>query len=89
MLNRANVLLNKVKIKFVNTTNALDYSYEKYGVNSSLEMRHIWEKYSYEKEKERRYRKNSQLLAGYEDNLENGRPGADGAGRGLHPRLHG
>ncbi|MCR5768870.1 MAG: hypothetical protein K6G45_10320 [Lachnospiraceae bacterium] len=70
MLNRANVLLNKVKIKYVNTTNTLDYSYEKYGINSSTEMRHIWEKYTYEKEEEKRYRKNSQLLAGYEDNLE-------------------
>ena len=70
MLNRANVLLNKVKIKYVNTTNALDYSYEKYGVNSAAEMKHIWEKYLHEKEEEKRYRKNSQLLAGYEDNLE-------------------
>ncbi len=70
MLNRANVLLNKVKIKYVNTTNALDYAYEKYGVNSVAEMKHLWENYRYEKEEERRYRKNSQLLAGYEDNLE-------------------
>lgn len=70
MLNRANVLLNKVKIKFVNTTNALDYSYEKYGVNSARDMRYIWENYKHEKEEEMRYRKNSQLLAGYEENLE-------------------
>ena len=70
MLNRANVLLNKVKIKFVNTTNALDYSYEKYGVNSAREMRYIWENYRHEKAEEARYRKNSQLLVGYEENLE-------------------
>ena len=70
MLNRANILLNKVKIKFVNTTNALDYAYEKYGVNSACEMKNIWNNYKYEKEEENRYRKNSQLLAGYEDNLE-------------------
>jgi len=70
MLNRANVLLNKVKIKFVNTTNMLEYSYEKYGVSSARELRYVWENYRYEKEEERRYRKNSQLLTGYEDNLE-------------------
>ena len=70
MLNRANILLNKIKIKFVNTTNALEYAYEKYGVNSACEMKNIWNNYKYEKEEESRYRKNSQLLAGYEDNLE-------------------
>ncbi|MCR5323348.1 MAG: hypothetical protein K6E85_08785 [Lachnospiraceae bacterium] len=69
MLNRANILLNKIKIKYVNTTNALDYAYEKYGVNSACEMKSVWNNYKYEKEEEKRYRKNSQLLAGYEDNL--------------------
>ena len=70
MLNRANVLLNKIKIKYVNTTNALEYSYEKYGVNSARELKSIWGGYNHDREEEQRYRKNAQLLVGYEDNLE-------------------
>ncbi|MCR5684815.1 MAG: hypothetical protein K6G81_05260 [Lachnospiraceae bacterium] len=70
MLNRANVLLNKIKIKYVNTTNALEYSYEKYGVNSAKELKHKWSGFVHDREEEQRYRKNSQLLVGYEDNLE-------------------
>ena len=69
MLNRANMILNKVKIKYVNTTNALEYSYEKYGVNSVTDFKRVWENYQNEKKEEMRYRKNSQLLKGYEDNL--------------------
>nr|MCR5684069.1 hypothetical protein [Lachnospiraceae bacterium] len=70
MLNRANVLLNKIKIKFVNTTNALEYSYEKYGVNSARELKAVWSGYIHDREEEQRYRQNARLLVDYEDNLE-------------------
>ena len=70
MLNRATTLLNKVKIKYVNTTNVLDYSYEKYNVNSLNELRYIWENYLRTKEEEKKYRKNVQLLSAYTDKLE-------------------
>ncbi len=70
MLNRAVELSNKVKIKYVNTTNALDYSYEKYKCNSHQELAYIWEQYVLEKEEEKKYLKNSQLLTAYQDSLQ-------------------
>lgn len=69
MMNRANSLLNKVKIKFVNTTSVLDYSYEKYKVSSIEQLRYIWENYVLQREEENRYRKNTQLLNSYTENL--------------------
>ncbi len=45
-LNRAISLLNKVKVKFINNTNTLDYIYEKYGVNSSNELEYQWDQYN-------------------------------------------
>ena len=45
-LKRAVSLLNKVKVKFINNTNALDYIYEKYGVNSSKELEYEWDLYN-------------------------------------------
>lgn len=44
-LKRAVSLLNKVKAKYVNNTNTLDYIYEKYGVNSSKELEYVWAQY--------------------------------------------
>lgn len=69
MMNRATALLNKVKIKFVNTTSVLDYSYEKYKVSSIEQLRYIWENYVYQREEENRYRKNTQLLNSYTERL--------------------
>lgn len=69
MMNRANSLLNKVKIKYVNTTGYLDYTYEKYGVNSYLELKSLWEKYVHIREEEKRYMKNTQLLNSYTERL--------------------
>lgn len=45
-IKRAVSLLNKVKVKFINNTNTLDYIYEKYGVNSSKELEYQWEQYN-------------------------------------------
>ncbi len=69
MMNRANMLLNKVKIKYVNTTSVLDYSYDKYGVNSLQELRYVWENYVRQKEAEKRYMKNTQLLNSYTERM--------------------
>lgn len=49
-LNRAIVLQNKAKIKYVNVTNLIDYHYAKYNINSSHELYYLWEKYNEEKE---------------------------------------
>ena len=59
---RAVDLLNSVKIKYVNTLNALDYTYEKYGCNSHQELAYIWQGYKREKEEEKKYKKNTDLL---------------------------
>lgn len=44
-LNKAIGLLNKVKIKYINNTNALDYAYEKYRVESYEQFKSLWEEY--------------------------------------------
>lgn len=49
-INRAISLQNSVKIKYVNITNLLDYTYVKYGVLNSHELAYMWDKYLEEKE---------------------------------------
>lgn len=68
-MNRANQLMNKVKIKFVNSSNTLDYMYEKYHVRGYNELRTTWEEYVHEKESEKMYVSNTKLLSGYNDKL--------------------
>ena len=43
--NHTIVLLNKMKIKYVNAKNAVDYACEKYHVNNSYELNKVWEEY--------------------------------------------
>lgn len=43
--NRAIVLENKVKIKYVNIANAVEYACEKYHVHNSVELQQQWEYY--------------------------------------------
>lgn len=43
--NRAIILQNKVKIKYVNIANAVEYACEKYHVNSASELNDQWEYY--------------------------------------------
>lgn len=68
-LNRAISLLNKVKIKYINTTNVLDYSYNKHRVNSSSELKYIWEQFMKMKDEEKRYKSNTELLNYYNEVL--------------------
>lgn len=49
-LNRAIVLQNRTKIKYVNVTNLIDYNYAKYNINSSHELYYLYEKYLEEKD---------------------------------------
>ncbi|MCR5432137.1 MAG: hypothetical protein K6E95_06230 [Lachnospiraceae bacterium] len=67
--NRAQQLLNKVKIKYVNTSSTLQYMYEKYHVKGYSELKNTWEEYVHEKESEKMYASNTRLLAGYEQTL--------------------
>ncbi len=49
-INRAIQLQNSAKIKYVNVTNLLDFSYAKYKVSNSYELSYMWDKYLEEKE---------------------------------------
>jgi len=44
-LNKAISLLNKVKIKYINNANTIDYEYAKYGVKSSYQLSNQYEAY--------------------------------------------
>ncbi len=61
-LNKAIGLLNKVKIKYINNTNELDYSYQKYMVTSYAQLQFLWEQYLKAKEEESRYNNNTKEL---------------------------
>jgi hypothetical protein len=68
-LNKVIQLLNKVKIKYINNRNALDYNYQKYMIKSYEEFLYLWESYLKAKEEENRYRQNSELLEQYNRQL--------------------
>ena len=44
-INKLVLLQNKVKIRYVNNTNLLEYLYVKYEVDSSAELKKLWDKY--------------------------------------------
>lgn len=70
--NRAIQLQNKVKIKWLNNTNHLDFLYAKYEVNSGKELEYDWEQYRLAVEEEEQYQKNTGDLRVYQDEvLEN------------------
>ncbi len=56
-INKIILLQNKVKIRYVNNTNLLDYLYLKYDVQSSQELEKAWQLYQEEKEEREKYRK--------------------------------
>ncbi len=56
-INKIILLQNKVKIRYVNNTNLLEYLYMKYGVNSSKELTEMWENYKVEKEEREKFRR--------------------------------
>lgn len=68
-LNKAIGLLNHTKIKYVNITNALDYSYEKYNVKNAYELNFIWENYMKERDERDRYQRASDDLEFYNEQL--------------------
>ncbi len=56
-INKIILLQNKVKIRYVNNTNLLDYLYMKYGVKSAEELTKMWENYKIEKEEREKFRR--------------------------------
>ncbi len=67
--NTANELIlleNKVKIRYVNNRNLLDYLYTKYDVGSAGELKSLYERYAKEKEDRRNFERNEAV---YEDEM--------------------
>ena len=58
---KAITLLNKVKIKYVNMTNAVDYACEKYHVRNGKELEYIWECYMDAVKQKEKFEQNSDL----------------------------
>lgn len=53
--NKLILLQNKVKIRYVNNTQLLDYLYMKYGVESAADLKDLWTLYQEEKEEKRQF----------------------------------
>lgn len=68
-LNKVVALTNKVKIKYVNSTNVLEYSYEKYRVHSYQELQFLWTEFVRAKDEIEMYKKNTDLLGSYNEAL--------------------
>jgi hypothetical protein len=62
-------LVNKVKIKSVNNLNYLEYTYNKYMVQSFEQFKTLWEEYKRLKEEARRYQNNTDNLEFYNKEL--------------------
>ena len=56
-INRIILLQNKVKIRYVNNTNLLDYLCLKYGVSGAGELMELWGNYKIEKEEREKFRR--------------------------------
>lgn len=61
-INKLILLQNKVKIRYVNNTNLLEYLYMKYSVKSANELKILWDRYQEEKEARERFEKTRERL---------------------------
>ena len=61
-LNKAILLLNRVKARYVMTVNSIQYQYAKYEVSSAYELNYIWGLYLEEKKNRQKYRASSDRL---------------------------
>lgn len=68
-INYAITLLNKVKIKYVNIKNAVDYTCEKYHVRDSRELSYQWDMYQEAVREQEKYRQTNEDLKYYYDSL--------------------
>lgn len=69
-LNKATGLLNKIKIKYVNAANTLDYEYSKYGVKSVYELENKYKLYEEMKAEQSRMLDMTSSLNSAENDLE-------------------
>ena len=56
-INKLILLQNKVKIRYINNVNLLDYLYIKYAISNAKELRKIWELYQEEKREQEQFEK--------------------------------
>lgn len=68
-LNKTISMLNSVKIRYVNITNAIEYVKEKYGVNTAAELNYVWEQYLLASKEREQYRNNNTELEYFSDRL--------------------
>ena len=68
-LNKTISMLNSVKIRYVNITNAIEYVKEKYGVNTAAELNFVWEQYLLASKEREQYRNNNTELEYFSDRL--------------------
>ena len=62
-------LQNKVKIRYVNNKQLLDYLYLKYGVTKGAELEKLWNQYSEEKNERKKFEKAEEDLVFYKKSL--------------------
>lgn len=68
-INKLIQLQNKVKIRYVNNCNLLDYLYMKYETDSAAKLQKSWEKYQQEKEERKQYAEAEAKLEYYQKQL--------------------
>ncbi|MCR5417734.1 MAG: hypothetical protein K6E84_02315 [Lachnospiraceae bacterium] len=68
-LNKVILLQNRVKIRYVNNTNLLEYLYMKFGITSASELEKLRQKYAEEKEEREKIRENMKDLTYSQEQL--------------------
>ena len=68
-INKLILLQNKVKIRYVNNTNLLDYLYMKYGVNAAIHLKEMWDLFIVEREERAKIEKANEDLDFYSGGL--------------------
>lgn len=68
-INRLIILQNRVKIRYVNNTNLLDYYYLKYQVEKGSDLEKLWKQYQEEKEEREKFRQASVEFDFYQKEL--------------------
>lgn len=69
-LNQAISMLNVERMKYVNVTNSVEYSKDKYYVSNSAELQYVWEQYQDKVRDQQRYIQNNEDLEFYNGKLE-------------------
>lgn len=68
-LNRAIVIQNKIKIKYINIVNSIEYQYAKYGVKNSYEFSNVYQMFLEDKKEREHYARTTGMLGRATDQL--------------------